>query len=87
MYQQLIEFELLDAKQVAVGKPLIEHLEDFKRSLLAKGDTVKHAQLIFFRVKRIFNECKFEYWSDISISTIQQKIETVLTLQGNSNDI
>jgi len=74
MYQQLIEFELSDAKQLAVGKPLIEHLEDFKRSLLAKGDTVKHAQLVFFRVKRIFNECKFEYWSDISLSTIQQKI-------------
>ena len=77
MYQQLIEFELLDARQVAVGKPLIEHLEDFKQSLLAKGDTIKHAKLISFRVKRIFDECKLEYWPDISISTIQQKISNL----------
>lgn len=74
MYEQFVEFGLLDAKQVAAGKPLIEHLEDFKQSLLAKGDTIKHAQLIYFRVKRVFNECKFEYWSNIFLSTIQQRI-------------
>ncbi len=74
MHEQFVEFDLLDAKQVAAGKPLTEHLEDFKQSLLAKGDTIKHAQLIYFRVKRVFNECKLEYWSNISLSTIQQRI-------------
>jgi len=77
MYEQLVEFDLLDAKQLAAGRPLVEHLEDFKQSLLAKGDTVKHAQLIYFRVKRVFSECKFEYWSDISLSTIQERISNL----------
>jgi len=71
---RFIKIGLIDTKRAAIGKLLSEHLEDFKQSLLAKGDTVKHAQLIYFRVKRIFNECKFEYWSDISLSAIQQKI-------------
>ncbi len=71
---RFIKIGLIDTKRAAVGKLLSEHLEDFKQSLLAKGDTVKHAKLIYFRVKRMFNECKFEYWSDISLSAIQQKI-------------
>jgi len=71
---RLIKIGLIDTKRATVGKLLLEHLEDFKQSLLAKGNTDKHAQQTYFRVKRIFNECKFEYWSDISMSVIQKKI-------------
>ncbi|MHC4569985.1 MAG: hypothetical protein ACYTE3_30045, partial [Planctomycetota bacterium] len=53
-------------------KPLIEHLEDFQRALLAKGNTEKHARQVVSRSKRIVQGCKFVYWPDIQASKAQQ---------------
>ncbi len=53
-------------------RPLAEHLEDFKQSLLAKGNTDKQAKQVTSRVSRIIKECKFTYWSDISASKVQR---------------
>lgn len=75
MYGQLIEFELLDAKQVAAGKPLMEHIDDFEKSLLAKGRSEEYARLTTARVRRVTEECGFVNWFDISASTVLQKID------------
>ena len=77
MYGQLIEFELLDAKQVAAGKPLMEHIDDFEKSLLAKGRSEEYARLTTARVRRVIEECGFVNWSDISASTVLQKIDNL----------
>ena len=53
-------------------KPLREHLEDFYQALLAKGDTVEHAQQTKYRVQSIIDGCKFVVWTDISASKGQQ---------------
>jgi integrase len=53
-------------------RPLAEHLEDFQKSLLAKGGTVKNAAQVKTRVERIFKECKFIFWDDIQASKVQQ---------------
>ena len=74
MYEQLIEWGLLDAKQAAAGKPLTEHIDDFEKSLLAKGRTIEHARLTSGRIRRVMNECGFENWPDISASAVLQKI-------------
>jgi integrase len=74
MYGQLIEFELLDAKQVAAGKPLMEHIDDFEKSLLVKGRNEEYARLTTARARRVIEECGFVNWSDISASTVLQKI-------------
>jgi len=61
-------------------KPLAGHLEDYKRSLLAKGDTEKHAKQSVNRVQRLCDECgitrlqhfdltKVETWLDTQQST------------------
>ncbi len=55
-------------------RPLSEHLEDFEKSLLAKGGTVKNAKQVKSRVKRVFDECKFIFWNDIQASRVQHTI-------------
>ena len=53
-------------------KPLKQHLEDFYQSILAKGDTVTHAQLTKYRAEQIINGCKFAIWADISASKVER---------------
>ena len=72
MRQRFADIGLLDAERASGGKPLVEHLEDFRQSLLAKGDTDKHAELAVSRIRRIVTECKFLYWADISANKVQR---------------
>ena len=52
--------------------PLLEHLTDFKQSLLDKGDTEKKAKLVYNRTKAIVDNCNFVYLSNISASKVQR---------------
>ena len=52
-------------------RPLVEHLNDFKASLINKGTTEKHACLVYNRTKAVIENCKFVYISDISASKVQ----------------
>ena len=74
IYKQIAEFELLDTRQIAAGKPLKEHVADFRRSLLAKGRTEDYANLTSGRVQRVIEECGFVDWSDILASKVLEKI-------------
>lgn len=58
----LAQIGLLDANRAAAGKPLAEHLADFRRSI---GDTTKHACCSHNALLRLFKDCSFVYWSDI----------------------
>ena len=53
-------------------KPLKQHLEDFHRSLLAKGNTIGHAKQTSTRAEQIISLCKFAMWTDISASKVQR---------------
>ncbi len=53
-------------------KPLSEHIEDFRQSLLAKGDTVRHARQTAYRVKRIIDGCGFVTWNDLQPSKVHR---------------
>ncbi len=55
-------------------RPLREHLEDFRQSLLAKGNTAKHAELTYSRARTVVDGCGFVTWGDISASKVQQFI-------------
>ena len=52
-------------------RPLLQHLEDFRQSLLARGNTAKHANQVTSRAKRIVEGCQFKTWTDISASKVQ----------------
>ena len=53
-------------------RPLSEHLEDFHQSLLAKGNTKKHAQITKYRVKTVIKGCKLSFWNDFQASKVQK---------------
>jgi len=63
-------------------KPLKAHLEDWHASLLAKGNTKKHSDLLLKRAKRLIRECRFVLWSDLSAS----KTHTYLADLRNGKD-
>jgi integrase len=56
------------------ARPLSEHLEDFRQSLLAKGNTPKHVEMTVARAQAVIEGCGFNTWADISAS----KVETYL---------
>jgi integrase len=54
------------------GRPLSEHLEDFRQSLIAKGNTKGYVDTILARATRIVEGCKFVRWDDIQASQVQR---------------
>jgi len=72
--EELLRAGVVDRYKEHRKRPLAKHLEDFGKSLLAKGGTAKHAKQVESRVKRVFDECKFTFWNDIQASRVQHTI-------------
>ena len=72
LLQRLSKIGLLKSERLAVSKPLTEHLADYAAALSAKGNTAKHVNGVRGRVGRIFKECGFKYWDDLSASKVQK---------------
>jgi len=64
--KKLFTFGLLDNARVEGSKPLTEHLTDFEKFLLAKGNTARHCRQTKETLLRVFEACKFRMFSDIS---------------------
>jgi len=62
---ELADAGIVDKYKAHRLRPLLEHLEDFRKSL---GDTTKHARCTYKAVKKAFDACKFYRWGDISAS-------------------
>ena len=52
-------------------RQLSEHVDDWRESLIAKGNTEKHGNHVKGRVKKILEGCGFKHWSDMSASRVQ----------------
>lgn len=72
LQDKIVAADLIDKKRAAAGKPLNEHLEDFRQSLIAKGTTTKHTKQTAARARRVMEGCGFEYWSGISASKVER---------------
>jgi len=59
--------------------PLCKHLEDLNAALLAKGDTARHAQVVFSRAKNVMNGCRFVFFDDVSASKVSQYLADLRT--------
>jgi integrase len=68
----LVSVDLLSPQKAAAGKLLSEHIDDFKQSLLSKGETDKNAKQVTSRVKKIIEGCKFRTFSEISANKIER---------------
>lgn len=53
-------------------KPLTQHVEDFRRTLGAKGNTAKHVRITCFRLKAVFKGCRFTSVNDLSASKVSE---------------
>ncbi len=73
MLKKFIAWGLITGQRAQSGRLLLDHLEDWKRSMLA-GCTEKQAILEYTRVKTVFNKCNFRTFSDISASKVEHKI-------------
>ena len=62
---RLVKIGLLDTERAAAGKPLAEHVEDFRADLKAER-TARHADLVAGRAGRLLDGCGFKQWSDLS---------------------
>ena len=52
-------------------RPLSEHITDWHKSLLHKGTSRKHADLVRGRALRVVEGCGFVFWSELSASKVQ----------------
>ena len=64
--EKLVEFKLLDAESTVAGKTLTELVDEFGDHLKRKERNPKHIREITGTLKRIFKECGFVTWADIS---------------------
>jgi integrase len=77
LMKQFVSWGLVESHRAAASKTLVQHLDDFKQSLLAGGATGQHATQKHKRVERVFVLCGFRYYSDISASKAQAHISRI----------
>ena len=73
--EKFAKWDLVSGCRIAVQKPLKEHLADWQKTQRATGVTEGHVKMLYVRVNRIFDECGFRYWNDISASKLQGQID------------
>jgi integrase len=70
----LARWGLIEPEKAAGGKPLSEHLSDWRDSILAGGGGEKQADQQKYRAKRIFDTTGFSFWTDIKPDRVQKTI-------------
>ena len=72
---ELIRFGLIDAERAAIGKPLSEHIEEFKEHLTKKERNPKHIKEVTGTLNRVFRDCDFATWTDISAAKLKDYLD------------
>jgi len=82
--KRLAEWGIIDQRHVLHGKTLLEHLKDFRESLLNKGGTAMHADIVAARVRNVIRGCGFAYFSDVSASAVADFLATCRRSAGRA---
>jgi integrase len=69
---ELVQAGIVDRFKQHRKKPLVEHLSEFRESLMNKGTTKKQACLVYNRANAVISNCRFIYFADISGSRVQR---------------
>jgi len=85
--EKFAKWDLLSGCRVAVSKPLKEHLWDWHKALKASTITPLQADIQHNRVERIFKECEFRQWNNISSSKLMQQIDSLQKTIRTKNGI
>ena len=62
---------LIDRHARQRQRPLAEHLDNWKKYLLAKGNTEGHVAKSAQRARAVLDGCKCRFWPDVSASAVQ----------------
>src|SRR5262249_21202518 len=80
---------LVDAKAEAYRDhetlSLTDHLDDFERALVAKGDGPKHAHVTVYRAGRIIELAKARRISDLSLSKTLDALQSLRNGEGDED--
>ncbi|MCX5675795.1 MAG: site-specific integrase [Planctomycetota bacterium] len=71
---RLAGIDLLDGRAEEAARPLAEHLADFRASLLARGCTARHADLVAGRAGRIIEGCGFKGALDVDAGAVERHL-------------
>src|SRR5262249_13856461 len=55
-------------------RPLAEHLEDYRRHLLADGDGVEHVEQTCARIRAILTGCQFVFLPDLDVDAVAEHL-------------
>ncbi len=81
----------VDAKTLAYEahdrRPWSDHLADFKKSLLAKGGSEKHARVTDYRVRRFFELAKMTRISELSLSKAEKSLQLLREAGSNQETL
>jgi len=77
LLKKITQWGLVDNCRIEGGKPLKDHIEDWKISLQNSGVSERFVVQMYGAVKKHFKECGFIYFNDISASKLLQHISTL----------
>jgi len=81
---RLATWGILDAHRAGAAKPLDDHLTDYHKGMLAKGDCKRHVNQEKNKITKILKECSFRIWSDISASRFDEHLSALRRDHGAS---
>jgi len=80
--KQMLAKLVTDAKMAKIGmvdafekyrrRPLADHVKDFERSLIAKGNSDFHVKVTVERARKVIDGCGFFFIADLSASRVQE---------------
>ena len=73
---RLAKIGLIDVNRVSMGRPLTEHLDDYRQFI---GDVTKHARNTHSALVKLFSECGFLFWGDIQASRLYNHLVRLKT--------
>jgi len=74
---ELVGFGLLDLQTMAAGKPLMELAGEFEQFLLSKERNDKYIAQTIRDIRRVFAECAFVFWSDITANKLSTYLKNL----------
>ena len=69
--ERLAGVGLISGERAAAGKPILEHLEEYREYLLHEGQTAEYARLSFVRLQRIIEGCGMVALSDLKAERVR----------------
>ncbi len=71
LLKKLISWGLVDGQRGEVSKPLLQHVEEWRAVLKARGRSKDYYTRVPNRVKTILKKCRFVYFRDITLSSVE----------------